>query len=99
MYTFSLDKGHQSACHGMCAMDWPPVLTSKSPEAGPGVDQHQLGMIVRPDGTHQVTFEGHPLYMYDPDASLWTHHPGIPRPHQPSILQAFGGVWQAVQPS
>ena len=62
----------------MCAMAWPPVLTSKSPEAGPGVDQHQLGIIVRPDDTHQVTFEGHPLYMFNQDASLWTITPAYP---------------------
>ncbi len=91
VYTFSLDKGHQSTCHGMCAMDWPPVLTSKSPEAGPGVDQRQLGIIVRPDGTHQVTFEGHPLYMLNQDASLSAHHPGIPRPHQRSRGPGFRG--------
>ena len=99
VYTFSLDKGHQSACHGMCAMAWPPVLTSKSPEAGPGVDQHQLGMIVRPDGTHQVTFEGHPLYMFNQDASLWTITPAYPARINGAGAQAFGGVWQAVQPS
>ena len=48
VYTFSLDKGQQSVCQGMCAMYWSPVLTSMSPEAGPGVDQHQLGTIARP---------------------------------------------------
>jgi predicted lipoprotein with Yx(FWY)xxD motif len=99
VYTFSLDKGHQSACQGMCAMDWPPVLTSMSPEAGPGVDQHQLGIIVRPDGTHQVTFEGHPLYMFNQDASLWLITPAYPARINGAGAQAFGGVWQAVQPS
>ena len=82
VYTFSLDKGQQSACHGMCAMYWSPVLTSMSPEAGPGVDQHQLGTIARPDGTHQVTFDGHPLYMFHTDASPIAPHRRIPRPHQ-----------------
>ena len=70
VYTFSLDKGHQSACGGMCAMYWSPVLTSTSPLAGAGVDRQQLGVIVRPDGTHQVTFDGHPLYMFHQDAVL-----------------------------
>jgi predicted lipoprotein with Yx(FWY)xxD motif len=99
VYTFSLDKGHQSACQGMCAMDWSPVLTSKSPEAGTGVDLHQLGMIARPDGTHQVTFDGHPLYMFRQDASLPLVTPVYPVSINGAGAQAFGGVWQAVQPS
>jgi predicted lipoprotein with Yx(FWY)xxD motif len=99
VYTFSLDKGHQSACRGMCAMDWSPVLTSRSPEAGTGVDLHQLGMIARPDGTHQVTFDGHPLYMFRQDASLPLVTPVYPVSINGAGAQAFGGVWQAVQPS
>ena len=99
VYTFSLDKGHQSACQGMCAMYWSPVLTSVSPEAGPGVDQHQLGFIVRPDGTHQVTFDGHPLYMFHQDAALPLLTPCYPTSINGAGAQAFGGLWQAVQPS
>ncbi len=50
------------------------MLTSKRPEAGPGVDRHALGAIVRPDGAHQVTYHGHPLYLYYNDAYI----PGFP---------------------
>ena len=91
---FSLDGGHQSACQGTCAVFWSPVLTSIYPEAGAGVDRHQLGIIVRPDGTLQVTFDGHPLYMFAKDAYL----PLIGQ--SPSIngagVNAFGGVFQTV---
>jgi predicted lipoprotein with Yx(FWY)xxD motif len=99
VYTFSLDKGHQSACQGMCAMYWSPVLTSMSPEAGAGVDRDQLGIIVRPNGTHQVTFDGHPLYMFHADASLPLVTPAYPPNINGAGVQAFGGAWQAVQPS
>ena len=96
VYTFSLDSGHRSACQGTCAVFWPPVLTFMSPQAGPGVDRHQLGIIVRPDGTHQVTFDGHPLYMFAKDAYL----PLIGQ--SPSIngagVNAFGGVFQTLPP-
>jgi predicted lipoprotein with Yx(FWY)xxD motif len=71
VYTPSTDTGHQSACQGQCAAaNWPPVLTSGRPEAGPGVDQQALGIIVRPDGTHQVTYEGRPLYQFFGDAYI-----------------------------
>jgi predicted lipoprotein with Yx(FWY)xxD motif len=71
VYTLNTDSGHTSACEGACAAAaWPPVLTSGRPEAGPGVDQHALGIIVRPDGTHQVTYNGRPLYQFFGDAYI-----------------------------
>lgn len=71
VYTSSTDSGHTSACQAECAaVYWPPVLTSGPPEAGAGVDQHALGIIVRPDGTHQVTYNGKPLYLFYQDAHI-----------------------------
>ena len=80
IYTLSRDHGHKwgdarshdmSACQGLCAVYWPPLLTSEWPEAaGPGVDQHALGIIVRPDGSHQVTYNGRPLYLFNHDAYI-----------------------------
>jgi predicted lipoprotein with Yx(FWY)xxD motif len=64
----SHDGGRESACQGTCAVFWPPVLTSGWPEAGPGVDQDAIGVIVRPDGTLQVTYHGRPLYLFNQDA-------------------------------
>lgn len=69
-YTLSPDT-NKSACQGACAaVFWPPVLTSGRPDAGPGIDQHALGIIVRPDGTHQVTYNGQPLYLHANDAYI-----------------------------
>lgn len=61
------------ACQRTCALIWPPVLTSGRPVAGPGVDRHALGVITRPDGTRQVTYQGKPLYLFIKDAYI----PGI----------------------
>ncbi len=100
VYTFSLDSSHMSVCQGLCAVFWLPVLTFKRPLAGPGVDQHQLGTIVRPDGAHQVTFDGHPLYMFVRDADLPVSLFGsIPGVNQTASINgagvnAFGGVFQ-----
>lgn len=74
VYALWTDRDHESACHGICAaVPWPPVLTSNWPEAGPGVDQNALGIVVRPDGTDQVTYNGKPLYLFYQDAYI----PGI----------------------
>jgi predicted lipoprotein with Yx(FWY)xxD motif len=71
VYTLSNERAR--ACQSYCALIWPPVLTSGRPEAGPGVDQHALGVVVRPDGTRQVTYQGEPLYLFIKDAYI----PGI----------------------
>ena len=66
----SHEHGREGVCQGECAVYWPPLLTSKWPEAGPGVEQHALGIIVRPDGTYQVTYNGRPLYLFNSDAYI-----------------------------
>jgi predicted lipoprotein with Yx(FWY)xxD motif len=66
----SQDRGRGSACQGTCAVFWPPVLTSGRPHAGPGVDQDAIGVIVRPDGSQQVTYHERPLYLFNKDAYI-----------------------------
>jgi predicted lipoprotein with Yx(FWY)xxD motif len=66
----SHERGDERACQGTCAVYWSPVLTSMRPEAGPGVDEHALGTIERSDGTHQVTYNGQPLYLFYKDAYI-----------------------------
>lgn len=64
-------SGHGVGCREICAaVPWPPVLTSMLAAAGPGIDRQDLGTIVRPDGTHQVTYRGHPVYLFYGDAYL-----------------------------
>jgi predicted lipoprotein with Yx(FWY)xxD motif len=81
VYTPSPDGGKDSGrdgsmrpCRAICSQYWPPVLTSGQPQAGPGVDRNALGTITRPDGTHQVTYKGRPLYLFADDAYI----PGLP---------------------
>src|SRR5947209_1585093 len=70
VYTLSTDSGRPSACQGQCALTWQPVLTSGRSEVGAGVDRHALGIIVRPDGTHQVGYNCTPLYLFVQDAYI-----------------------------
>jgi predicted lipoprotein with Yx(FWY)xxD motif len=99
VYTLSTDRGHTSACEGQCALSWPPVLTSGKPEAPPDTDKDALGTIVRPDGSHQVTYNDQPLYLYTGDAYI----PGIPDISGPAGINGAGktspwGVFNAVTP-
>jgi predicted lipoprotein with Yx(FWY)xxD motif len=75
VYTLSRpkDRGNErmrggADCFGACAVSWPPVLTSGWPEAGPGVDTGAIGVIMRLDGSWQVTYHGRPLYLFNGDA-------------------------------
>src|SRR5438552_2738081 len=62
VYTLSPGHGHGHGqahgkrCRALCAQYWPPVLTSGTPEAGTGIDQHALGTKKLPDGSRQVTY-------------------------------------------
>ena len=51
-------------------MFWPPVLTSGWPQAGPGVDQFAIGVILTREGSLQVTYHGRPLYLFNQDAYI-----------------------------
>lgn len=90
VYAFSADTATASNCTGSCARFWPPVLTSEAPTAasGSGVDQADLSDIVRPDGTLQVEYFGHPLYFFafdQPGQTLGEGKGGV-----------FGGTFQVV---
>lgn len=72
--------------------EWPAVTTSTPPVAGSGVKQNLLGMVFRSDlGTNQVTYGGHPLYLFDMSAGQITgegwDEPGLP---------PWQGVWYVV---
>src|SRR5262249_30563399 len=95
VYTFSADSGHDSACVDLCAVVWPPVLTDGHADAMAPLSSNQAGIIVRRDGTHQVTVNGHPLYLFRKDAGL----AGTPAPvgvANGSGVNAFGGTFNLV---
>jgi predicted lipoprotein with Yx(FWY)xxD motif len=46
--------------------DWPAFTVEGRPLAGPGVSQKLLGTVFRRGVGDQVTYAGHPLYLFDP---------------------------------
>ena len=84
--------------------EWPAITTTGAPIAGPGVSQGLLGTVTRtfegvggvgPSVTQQqITYAGHPLYLFDRAPGQVTgegwDEPGLP---------PWMGVWSLVAPS
>jgi predicted lipoprotein with Yx(FWY)xxD motif len=89
VYVFEGDHGGASSCTGACVAAWPPV--TGSPQAGAGVQGANLSTITRPEGTSQVTYSGHPLYLFATDKDHGdTYGQGV---------NAFGASWYVMAPS
>jgi predicted lipoprotein with Yx(FWY)xxD motif len=91
LYLFEKDKNRRSACYGLCATYWPPLLTHGKPLARAGAKQSLLGRTRRRNGSEQVTYAGHPLYRFSGDSK--------PGQTNGQGLQDFGGGWDAVSPA
>ncbi|HEX4864242.1 MAG TPA: hypothetical protein VFV02_09230 [Acidimicrobiales bacterium] len=57
----------RTTCTADCANDWPPVLLTAATPKVSGVDRSRVGVVVRPDGSRQLTLNGYPLYLYVAD--------------------------------
>ena len=77
VYVDSRDRDNASTCSGECAATWVPVLTTGSPVAEDGIAQGSLGTIRRANGTYQVTYDHHPLYLYSRETFFRSHGPGL----------------------
>jgi predicted lipoprotein with Yx(FWY)xxD motif len=91
IYLFQQDTGTKSTCSGECASDWPPVRVSGQPKAGSGVNTSMLGTTPRSDGKPQVTYNGHPLYLFEGDSSAGDTNG--------QAITAFGAAWYVMSPA
>ena len=88
LYLFQKDSGTTSECTGACATAWPPLLATGTPTAGTGAQASMVGTTKRSDGGSQVTYNGHPLYLFSGDTQAGqTTGEGS---------TAFGAAWYAV---
>jgi|SoimicmetaTmtLAA_FD_contig_91_5005_length_893_multi_2_in_0_out_0_2 predicted lipoprotein with Yx(FWY)xxD motif len=85
LYLFEQDSGTTSACTGTCASTWPALTVTGQPTAASGLTASMLGTAMRADGSTQVTYNGHPLYVYSGDSA-----PGQ------TNGEGISGVWFAV---
>jgi predicted lipoprotein with Yx(FWY)xxD motif len=88
LYSFAPDTPASSKCYGSCAAYWPPV--TGTPAAGAGLPG-KVATITRTGGSHQLTYNGHPLYTYIGDTA-----PGQARGNN---LNLNGGLWHEVPAS
>jgi predicted lipoprotein with Yx(FWY)xxD motif len=88
LYLFQGDKNGTPACTGACATAWPPDIVTGQPRAASGINQDLLGTITRPDGTTQLTYNGHPLYYFTADVAAGTAHG--------QGVKAFGAEWYVI---
>jgi predicted lipoprotein with Yx(FWY)xxD motif len=85
LYWFGPDSATKSACQASCAQGWPPLT---GPAAwGAGVTG-TIGAIVRPDGSLQATYDGHPLYTTTADTA--------PGQNKGNGVWSHGGEWHEV---
>jgi predicted lipoprotein with Yx(FWY)xxD motif len=88
LYIFTNDSAGVSTCSGGCQTNWPPFLTNGAPVTGDPSINGKLGVIIRSDGSQQVTINNMPLYYYSKDIAAGDTNG-----------QGIGSVWFVVQPS
>jgi predicted lipoprotein with Yx(FWY)xxD motif len=90
LYRFEKDtaKPAKSTCAGQCAATWPPVLATAGAPQLRGIAPGLVGIVLRSDGTEQVTLAGWPLYRYTGDTA-----PGQTKG------EGVAGSWHAVGPA
>jgi predicted lipoprotein with Yx(FWY)xxD motif len=99
VYTFSADS-HFSHCYGACARYFIPLYTVGTPTVLPGANPAAVGVVWRFDGTEQVTYDGHPLYLYSEEQPL-ANASGLVTTGSAGNgngINAFGGTFSLVTP-
>jgi predicted lipoprotein with Yx(FWY)xxD motif len=90
LYLWEADTSSRSTCDGACAEAWPPLTTQGGPKAAGGADASMLGTTRRADGTTEVTYDGHPLYLFAGDQK--------PGDTTGQGSDGFGAEWYVVKP-
>lgn len=91
LYAFGPDTPTHSTCLNVgCVFQWPPLTVAGTVLVGPGVNRSLLGTVKRPDGSTQLSYNGHPLYTYIRDVK-----PGMVTGQG---IDQDGGPWYVLSP-
>ncbi|MGE5124231.1 MAG: hypothetical protein ACM3H7_06900 [Acidobacteriaceae bacterium] len=87
LYIFTKDAPDSVNCDATCLQNWPPLVSSGTAKAGPGVDAALIGTATLPSGEKIVTYAHQPLYYFFKDA-------------QPGDISGedVGSVWFVISP-
>lgn len=66
VYVYTPDRPRESVCYDICAMNWPPLLVTRTPTVAASLDG-RFGSTTRRDGAKQLTYRDQPLYLYIED--------------------------------
>jgi predicted lipoprotein with Yx(FWY)xxD motif len=90
LYHDGSEQRNTVKCVGACAKQWLPLVVTAGakPVAGAGVTASKLGVLKRPDGKMQVTYNGLPLYLYAGDSKAGQVNG-----------QGVGGIWHVIAPT
>ena len=90
LYRLTKDSKNMSVCTGKCATVWVPVVLATGQKTPVGSGVSHLGSFTRANGTHQVTYEGIPLYTFvgDKKADVITGN-----------IKDTWGQWWSINPS
>ncbi len=95
LYAADQEADGMVACTGACTAIWDPLTVGAGRPTAGGDVTGKLGVMMRPDGARQVTFDGRPLYRFlqDPDAGVVTGN---------GVADSFGGhafTWHVATPT
>jgi predicted lipoprotein with Yx(FWY)xxD motif len=91
LYLFRGDRPGVSTVSSAGLAVWPAFSPTAEPHVTGGASSTLLSTVIRPGGSRQLTYNGHPLYYYVGDK-----HPGDTRGQG---LNQFGALWYALSPS
>lgn len=97
LYTFSADTPSRAVCsaNAACARAWPPVITGGG-VGSLGVPRYKIGGLGIPGNLTQVTWAGHPLYLFSHE-QLALGPNGMPQAQgNGNNITAFGGTFKLV---
>jgi predicted lipoprotein with Yx(FWY)xxD motif len=88
LYEFTGDRPRKSRCAVIkgCSTIWVAQPVVGTPSAGPGLKRSLVSSIPASGGVRQLTYAGHPLYLYIPNPTS-TRYVGVSQ---------FGGHWYAI---